>query len=62
MVGLAKGRVEAIEEQLHSARIDFEATQHAAAKAAASAAQARMLNFFIELLFLIPFCFKKNMF
>lgn len=41
MVGLAKARVEAIEEQLHSARIDFEATQHAAAKAAQSAAQAQ---------------------
>lgn len=35
MVGTAKQRVESIEEQLHAARIDFEATQHAASSAAA---------------------------
>lgn len=32
MVGSAKSKVEAIEEQLKSARIDFEATQDAAFK------------------------------
>lgn len=41
MVGTAKARLEAIEEQLHSARIDFEATQDAAQKAAASAQEAQ---------------------
>ncbi|GAB0088898.1 hypothetical protein DMENIID0001_033620 [Sergentomyia squamirostris] len=41
MVGAAKTRLEAIEEQLHSARIDFEATQVAAQKAAASAQEAQ---------------------
>ncbi|XP_031632705.1 uncharacterized protein LOC116346669 [Contarinia nasturtii] len=41
MVGAAKQRVELVEEQLHAARIDFEATQHAATSAAASAQQAQ---------------------
>uniref|UniRef100_A0A1B0CJ04 Putative prespore vesicle protein n=1 Tax=Lutzomyia longipalpis TaxID=7200 RepID=A0A1B0CJ04_LUTLO len=41
MVGTAKARLESIEEQLHAARIDFEATQAAAAKAAASAQEAQ---------------------
>lgn len=41
MVGAAKQRVESIDEQLHAARIDFEATQQLALKAAASAQQAQ---------------------
>ncbi|XP_059610288.1 uncharacterized protein LOC132257415 [Phlebotomus argentipes] len=41
MVGAAKQRLETIEEQLHAARIDFEATQAAASKAAASAQEAQ---------------------
>lgn len=41
MVGAAKQRVEAIDEQLHAARIDFEATQQLAQKAASSAQQAQ---------------------
>lgn len=41
MVGAAKQRVEVIDEQLHAARIDFEATQQLAQKAAASAQQAQ---------------------
>lgn len=41
MVGAAKARVENIEEQLNSARVDFEATQEAAHKAASSAQEAQ---------------------
>lgn len=41
MVGSAKGRVEAIEEQLKSARVDFEATEEAAQKASYSAQEAQ---------------------
>lgn len=37
MVGAAKARLHAIEEQLHHARIDFEAAQHANLKAAHAA-------------------------
>lgn len=41
MVGAAKARVENIEEQLNAARVDFEATQEAAHKAASSAQEAQ---------------------
>lgn len=41
MVGSAKGKVEAIEEQLKSARVDYEATEEAAHKASYSAQEAQ---------------------
>ena len=41
MVGTAKNRVEQVEEQLNNARVDFQATQEAAHKAASSAQEAQ---------------------
>lgn len=41
MVGTAKSKLEHLQEQLHNARLDFEATRQAAEKAAQSAQEAQ---------------------